>query len=114
MHILTGLDICETFETCDVVEHLGHFNGIIPSLGCILIKQHGVRGGKFLLKTPGNAISESINFRMSLDTSTLKNLCLWCEFQSRLLFIISLLLKNFLTALYTSQLHVESEIYAHL
>ena len=25
---------------------------------------------------------------------------LWCKFQSRLLFIISLLLKNFLTALY--------------
>ena len=98
----------------DVVECLGHFNGIIPSLGCILIKQHGVRSGKFLLKTPGNAISESINFRMSLDTLTLKNLCLWCEFQSRLLSIISLLLKNFLTALYTSQLLVESEIYAHL
>ena len=99
----------------NVVEHLGHFNGIIPSLGCILIKQHGVRGEKFLqLKTSGNAISESINFRMSLDTSALKNLCLWCEFQSRLLFIISLLLKNFLTPLYTSQLHVESEIYAHL
>ena len=32
----------------NVVEHLGHFNGIIPSLGCILIKQHGVRGEKFL------------------------------------------------------------------
>ena len=28
------------------------------------------------------------------------HLCRWCEFQSRLLFIISLLLKNFLTALY--------------
>ena len=81
------------------MEHLGHFNGIIPSLGCILIKQHGVRGGKFLLKTPGNAISESINFRMSLDTSTLKNLSLWCEHQNCLLFITSLLLKNVLTAL---------------
>ena len=92
------------------MEHLGHFNGIIPSLGCILIKQHGVRGGKCLLKTPGNAISESINFRMALDTSALKNLCLWGEFQSCLLFIISLLPKNFLIALYTSQLHVESEI----
>ena len=39
---------------------------------------------------------------MSLDASVLKNLCLWCEFQSRLLFIISLLLKNFLTALLTA------------
>ena len=28
------------------------------------------------------------------------HLCRWCEFQSRLLFVISLLLKNFLTALY--------------
>ena len=51
--------------------------------------------------TPGNAISETLNFRMSLDALVLKNLCLWCEFQSRLLFIISLLLKNLLTALLT-------------
>ena len=52
--------------------------------------------------TPGNAISETLNFKMSIDASVLKNLCLWCEFQSRLLFIISLLLKNFLTALLTA------------
>ena len=39
---------------------------------------------------------------MSLDASVLKNLCLWCKFQSRLLFIIRLLLKNFLTALLTA------------
>ena len=87
------------FEPCDVLERLGHFNSIIPSLACILTKQHGVRGGKFLLKTPGNAISETINFKMSLDASALKSLCLWCEFQSHLLFIISLLLKSVLTAL---------------
>ena len=72
---------------------------IILSLACILTKQYGVRGGKFLLKTPGNAISETLNFKMSLDASVLKNLYLWCKFQSHLLFIISLLLKNFLTAL---------------
>ena len=39
---------------------------------------------------------------MPLDAWALKNLCLWCQLQSRLLFIISLLqlvLKNFLTAL---------------
>ena len=65
----------------------------------ILTKQHGLRGGKFLLKSPGNAISETLNFKMSLDASALKNLCLWCEFESHLLFIISLLLKTFLTAL---------------
>ena len=83
----------------DILERLGHFDGIVPSLACILMKQRGIRGGKYLLKTPGNAISEALNFKMSLDVSALKNLCLWWEFQSRLLFIISLLLKNFLTAL---------------
>ena len=84
------------FEPCDVVERLGHFNGIILSLACILTIQLGVRGGKFLLKSPGNAISETL---MSLDASDLKNLCHWCEFQSHLLYIISLLLKTFLIAL---------------
>ena len=54
---------------------------------------------KYLLKTPGNRVSETLNSKMSLDASVLKNLCLWCEFQSRLLFVISLPLKNFLTAL---------------
>ena len=82
------------------MEPLGHFDGIVPSLVCILTKQHGVRGEKYLLKTPGNDISDDLNFTISLDASALKNLCLWFEFKSRLLFIISLLLKNFLTALY--------------
>ena len=39
--------------------------------------------------------------KLSLDASALKNLGLWCKFQSHLLFIISLLLENFLTALLT-------------
>ena len=65
----------------------------------ILTKQHSICGGKYLLKTPGNAISETINFKMSLDALALKNMYLWCKFQSHLVFIISLLLKNFLTAL---------------
>ena len=98
--IFKQLQICETFEPCDVVERLGHFDGIASSLACIPTKQHGVRGGKYLLNTPGDAISEILNFTMSLDASTLKNVRLWCEFQGRLLFIISLLLKNFLTALH--------------
>ena len=55
--------------------------------------------GKFPLKPPENAISETLYFKISLDASALKNLCLWCEFQNRLLFLISLLLKNLLTAL---------------
>ena len=78
---------------------MGHFDGIVPSLVCILTRQPDVRGAKYLLKTSGNTISETLFFKMSLDASALKNLCLWCEFQSRLLFIISLLFKNFLTAL---------------
>ena len=73
---------------------LGSFDGIVPSLACILTKQYGVRGGKYSLKTPGNSISETLNFTMSLAALALKNLCLWCEFQSRLLFIIRLLLKK--------------------
>ena len=38
-------------------------------------------------------------FQNTPSTSALKNLCLYCEFESHLLFIISLLLKKFLTAL---------------
>ena len=71
----------------------------VPSLACILMKQHGVYSGKYLLKTPGNAISKTLNFKMSLDALALKNLCLWCEFQCLLQFIVSLLLKSLLTAL---------------
>ena len=66
---------------------------------CILRKADGIHSGKYILKTPGNAIFETLNFKMSLDALALKNLCLWYKFQSRLLFIINLLLKNFLTAL---------------
>ena len=68
------------------------------------MKQHSIRGSKYLLKTPGNAISETLNFKMSLDASAVKNLCLWCEFQRHLLFIISLLLENMLTALLVKRL----------
>ena len=50
---------------------------IVPSLARILTKQHGIRGGgEYLLKTPENAISETLNFKMSLDATVLKNLCL--------------------------------------
>ena len=58
-------------------------------------KNDRVCGGKYLLKTSGNAISETLIFKMSPEASALKNLCLWCEFQSHRLFTISLLLKNF-------------------
>ena len=90
--------ICEMFELCDVVEHLRHFGGVVSGLVCTLTKLHGFCSGKYLLKTPGNSISETLSVKMSLDALALKNLYLWCKFQSCLLFIISLLLKNFLTA----------------
>ena len=93
------------------MECLGHFDGIVPSLACILTKQHGGSGGiKYLLKSPGNAISETLNFKMPLDASALKNLYLWCNFQSHLPFIISLLLKNVLTALERGPFSVQNAI----
>ena len=42
------------FKPRDVMECLGNFDGIVPSLACILTKQHGIHGGKYLLKPPGN------------------------------------------------------------
>ena len=83
------------FEPCDVVERLGHFNGIILSLACILTKQHGVRVEKFLLKSPGNAISETLNFKMSLDASVLKNLYLWCSSKATYYSLSACYLKSF-------------------
>ena len=40
-------------------------DGIGPSFACtcILMKQYGVRGAKYLLKTPRNAISETPKFQ---------------------------------------------------
>ena len=87
------------FELCNVVECLGHFNDIVPSLKCVLTKQHGVCGGKYFLKNPCKRHFRNSKFQMSLDALALKNLCLGCEFQSCLLCIISLLLEKFLTAL---------------
>ena len=39
---------------------------ILPYSARILTKQQGLRGGKYLLKTPGSAISETLNFKISL------------------------------------------------
>lgn len=65
--------IYKTFKPC---------NGIVVSVASIVTKQHNIRGGKYLLKTLGNAISETLNLKMSLDASAPKNWCLWCEFQA--------------------------------
>ena len=55
------------------MERLGHFDGTVPSLACNLTKQQGLRGG-IPLETPGNAISETLIFKISLDASALKKL----------------------------------------
>ena len=41
------------------MECLWHFDGIVPSVASILTKQYSIRGGKYLFKTPENAISET-------------------------------------------------------
>ena len=32
--IFKQVQICETFELCGVLEHVGHLDGIVPSLVC--------------------------------------------------------------------------------
>ena len=61
--------------------YLGNFDGIVPSLACILEQQSWHLKWKIPLENPGNGISETLNFIMSLDTSAIKNLRLYCEFQ---------------------------------
>ena len=84
-HLFASFDWHWTHSALDLwnvrTMRLGHFdsllNGIVPSLARILTKQHGIRGGgEYLLKTPENAISETLNFKMSLHATTLKNVCL--------------------------------------
>ena len=55
--------ICETLELCDVVKRLGHFDCIVLSLVCILMKQRGVHGGKYLLKTLRSGIFWTLNLK---------------------------------------------------
>ena len=43
----------------NVIECLQHFHGLVPSVASILTKQYSLRGGKYLVKTPENAISET-------------------------------------------------------
>ena len=92
------------FELHDVVECLWRFDGIrFPvNIASILREQHSIRSWKYLLKTPGNAISETLNFKMSLDALALKKLCFWFKFQSAYYSIWACYLKTFLTALVIS------------
>ena len=57
------------FKPCDALESLGHFNSIVASFVCILMKQRVVRGEKCPLKIPANAISDTRIFKMFLDAS---------------------------------------------
>ena len=43
-------------------------------LVCNQTKHHGVHSGKYKKKSPGNAISETLIFKMSLDAPALKKL----------------------------------------
>ena len=52
---------------------LGHFDGIDQSLACILAKKLGARGGKYPMKTPENALCETLNFKMSLGSQELEH-----------------------------------------
>ena len=42
---------------------------ILPYSARILTKQKGLCGGKYLLKTPGSAISETLNFKCPFKIS---------------------------------------------
>ena len=55
---------------------------------------------KIPLENPWKRHFQDSKFQNALAASPVKNLCLWCKFQIHLLFIVSLLLKNFLTALH--------------
>ena len=66
------------FVLCYFVEPLGHFNG--TSQSCLYSDE--------------TTYIWCLRLKIPRDASALKNLRLWFEFQSRLLFIISLLLKK--------------------
>ena len=86
--------MCNTFKQCNVVECLRYFDGIACSQSYVNSDETTSWHPWWKNKTPGNAISKTLNFKMSLDASVLMNLFLWYKFQSCLLFIISLLLKT--------------------
>ena len=93
MHILTGLDVWNV----RTVWYLG-----MPGTFWLHCSQSCVYSDKTTwrlqwetpLKNPWRRHYRDSDFKMSADALALKSLCLWCEFQSHLLFIISLLLKN--------------------
>ena len=83
------------------MERLGRFDVNVPaSLACILTKQHGgVCGGKIPPENPWKHHFRDSKFQNVPRCLGPQELVPLCEFQSRLLLIISQLLKTFLTAL---------------
>ena len=68
-------------------------------------KQHGVHSGKYSvpLENLKKGHFQDCNFQTvprHIVKRPFKNLCLWCEFQSCVRFIIGLVLKDFFPALY--------------
>ena len=93
MHILTGLDVWN-FRTVWYLGMPGTF-WLHCSQSCVYSDKTTWRlQWETPLKNPWRRHYRDSDFKMSADTLALKSLCLWCEFQSHLLFIISLLLKN--------------------
>ena len=93
MHILTGLDVWN-FRTVWYLGMPGTF-WLHCSQSCVYSDKTTWRlQWETPLKNPWRRHYRDSDFKMSADALALKSLCLWCEFQSHLLFIISLLLKN--------------------
>ena len=93
MHILTGLDMWN-FRTVWYLGMPGTF-WLHCSQSCVYPDKTTWRlQWETPLKNPWRRHYRDSDFKMSADALALKSLCLWCEFQSHLLFIISLLLKN--------------------
>ena len=87
--------MCNMFELYDVVKCLRYFDGIACSQSYMYSDETKSWRPWWKNKTPGIAISKTLNFKMPLDASVLKNLFLWYKFQSCPLFIICLLFETF-------------------
>ena len=83
---LRGLDLWNV-QTVRCRGTPGTFWRYCSKSGMYSVKTNGVRGG---INTPWKPPERRLpRLKMSLDASALTNLCLWCEFQSRLLFLLS-------------------------
>ena len=91
--------MCETFELCDILECQGHFDCTVPSLACILTKQHGVCSEKHLLKTPGDAITRTLISKCPQMPWPLRACAFGASSRATYYSLSACYLKTFLTAL---------------